>query len=725
MPHGGVTLDDTGLTVSGGGANIAGGAIIAGGVTVSNTGLTVSGGGAIITGGVTVSNTGLTVTTGGASITDTGTTANTLTLTNSAGSFNKAILSMVSTATTGFSVIDAKVGSTSVFNVAASGLTTISAGGLSVSGGTTMAGGVTVSNTGLTVSGGGASVTGGITAVDIGVTVTTGGARIYDTGSTAETLTVKNSANSLNKAILYLDSTATSGFPLIDAKVAGNSQFTVTAAGATTIASGGLSVTGGVTIADTGLAVSLGTVSISDTTASTTSTDGALVVGGGVGIGGSIRCAGTSYAVTHSNTSDRRLKTAIKRLEAAQETIRRLRPVRCGRSAVRIYFPGFLADEVGDVLPDLVQQDGDGWKSVDYVGIVPHLVRAMQETQDQLDASRAQMARMQQQIDALQAARAASWVGHDVAFLLLQLGLAPDAPDDAEAVAGYLDREWPLHALQGDGEAASRRRQLLREWFERLHSRYDVVAQLSDRYVGVQWDALRESLLPPDSGSSSGAKCPMGFGAKTTSKVVSRKAEDVKGMQMITFQGRRYDVTGSSLFQPEGGQFAHFVGHDVTYALAIQSTRVEDLDVTPTREYSFEEQLLLERYRNFFARELALIEVETEQKENGGQEEVINLHQVIDESDGMTQEVCMQRMKNVLKNASSEQVNATCARSTMTPLHKAVEKHRLDLVKVLVQAGADVKARAALYDDETPLEMAHRFHFDDIVAHLESVAVSG
>ncbi|KAJ8575604.1 hypothetical protein ON010_g3608 [Phytophthora cinnamomi] len=45
-----------------------------------------------------------------------------------------------------------------------------------------------------------------------GVTVvTTGGARIYDTGSTAETLTVKNSANPLGKAILYLDSTATGG----------------------------------------------------------------------------------------------------------------------------------------------------------------------------------------------------------------------------------------------------------------------------------------------------------------------------------------------------------------------------------------------------------------------------------------------------------------------------------------------------------------------------------
>ncbi|EGZ17794.1 hypothetical protein PHYSODRAFT_300743 [Phytophthora sojae] len=324
--------------------SVSGGATISGGVTVSNTGLTVSG-------GVTVSNTGLTV----------------------------------------------------------SGGVTVSNTGLTISGGgATIAGGVTVSNTGLTVSGGGASFTGGITAVDTGVSVTTGGARIYDTGTSAETLTVKNSASGITKAILYLDSTETSGFPLIDAKVAGTSQFTVTAAGLTTIASGGLSVKGGVTVVDTGLTVSTGIVGISDTTASTVSTDGALVVSGGVGIGGSIRCAGTSYAVTHTNTSDRRLKTAVKNLEAAQETIRKLRPVTYewrrdefpSRNFPTGVFPGFLADEVEEILPDLVQQDGDGWKSMDYTGIVPHLVRAVQEMQDQLEASQAQMTRMQQQIDA-------------------------------------------------------------------------------------------------------------------------------------------------------------------------------------------------------------------------------------------------------------------------------------------------------------------------------------
>ncbi|KAL4158404.1 hypothetical protein PRNP1_004180 [Phytophthora ramorum] len=233
--------------------------------------------------------------------------------------------------------------------------------------------------------------------------------------STTNTLAVKNTATSSlssTQALLSVDSTVTTGFSLIDAKVAGNSQFTVTAGGLTTIAAGGLRITGGVTVVDTGLTVSAGSVVVSATTATTVSTDGALVVAGGVGIAKNIQCAGNSYAVSHANTSDRRLKTAVQDLEAAQETIRRLRPVTFewrrdefpSRNFPAGVFPGFLADDVEEILPDLVHQDGDGWKSLNYVSLVPHLVSAMQEMQEQLAASELQMTRMQQQIDELQAA---------------------------------------------------------------------------------------------------------------------------------------------------------------------------------------------------------------------------------------------------------------------------------------------------------------------------------
>ncbi|ETN12459.1 hypothetical protein PPTG_09284 [Phytophthora nicotianae INRA-310] len=379
-------VDATGATTI-----AAGGLTVGGGVTVSNTGLMVSAGGASITGGITAVDTGVTVTTGGARVYDTGTTADTLTVKNTAttGIFSGALLSLdTSTLTTGFSLISASVaGGSPKFSVEASGLTTIAAGGLSV------AGGVTITNTGLTV--------------------TTGGASITDTGTTTSTLTLTNSNNVFDKALLSMDSTATSGFSLISAKVGGTPQFTVTAGGATTIYSGGLSIKGGVTVVDTGITVSAGDVLISSNTQSGAANSGALVVTGGVGVGRDLRCAGTIYGTVNSS-SDRRLKTAIRDVESSQEIIRQLRPVtykwRRDEIPARNFpageYPGFLADEVERILPDLVQEDGDGWKSLNYVGIIPHLVRAVQEMQGQLETSQSQMARMQQQIDAMLAARA-------------------------------------------------------------------------------------------------------------------------------------------------------------------------------------------------------------------------------------------------------------------------------------------------------------------------------
>ena len=42
-------------------------------------------------------------------------------------------------------------------------------------------------------------------------------------------------------------------------------------------------------------------------------------------------------------------------------------------------FLGFLAQEVEDVLPELVSTDAEGTKSVNYVGVVPVLVEALKE----------------------------------------------------------------------------------------------------------------------------------------------------------------------------------------------------------------------------------------------------------------------------------------------------------------------------------------------------------
>ncbi|CEG41935.1 uncharacterized protein PHALS_12247 [Plasmopara halstedii] len=199
-----------------------------------------------------------------------------------------------------------------------------------------------------------------------------------------------------------MDSTATSGFALIDAMVDGTSQFTVTAGGATTIASGGLSVQGGVTVVDTGVNVAAGNVLISSNTQSGATNTGALVVTGGVGIGLDLRCGGTIFGTVVTTPSDGRLKTTIQDLTSSQMIINQLRPVtyewRRDKFPSRNFpdgtFPGFLADEVEQVLPGLVTEDVDGWKSLNYVGIIPHLTRALQEVQSELKALQQQILEM-------------------------------------------------------------------------------------------------------------------------------------------------------------------------------------------------------------------------------------------------------------------------------------------------------------------------------------------
>ncbi|TMW62522.1 hypothetical protein Poli38472_005140 [Pythium oligandrum] len=314
------------------------------------------------------------------------------------------------------------------------------------------------------------------------------------------------------------------------------------------------------------------------------------------------------------------------------------------------------------------------------------------------------------------------WVGHDATAVLVHGGVVGSKYSE-QSVDVLLESSVELADVVSDGEEeknaelAERRRQILQEWLVRFHSRYAVIGQLTDRYAGDDWDELRQELVPSLGGSARSrgqGKCPLGFGAsRVVHENVVEDDEDNTERAEIRFQGQRYDVSGSALFQQPEGPFAHFVGHDVTYALAIQSNRVEDLDVVPTREYSYEEQVRLERYRVVFAKELRLIASSGQSSDGTNQSsQGVDLHAMIEQDVGITdlQQVLVEQID----------VNVVCLRTTMTPLHKAVERNRLDLVQLLVSAGADVHASAALYDDETALQMAQRFGYVDIVDYLQA-----
>jgi hypothetical protein len=94
------------------------------------------------------------------------------------------------------------------------------------------------------------------------------------------------------------------------------------------------------------------------------------------------------------NSSDARLKLDVASLTAGIDDIKRLRPVtykwkKDGASGA--IQRGLIAQEVQKVLPTLVRSDGKtGMLSVNYVELVPVLIKAIQEQQTEIDALKQQ-----------------------------------------------------------------------------------------------------------------------------------------------------------------------------------------------------------------------------------------------------------------------------------------------------------------------------------------------
>ncbi len=96
-------------------------------------------------------------------------------------------------------------------------------------------------------------------------------------------------------------------------------------------------------------------------------------------------------ALTH--TSDSRYKIDVQPLSSALNTIKKMNAVtyQFNRSAFpNMNFPsarqiGFIAQDVQSVLPQLVSKDRDGYLSVDYMQMIPVLVKAIKEQQNTID----------------------------------------------------------------------------------------------------------------------------------------------------------------------------------------------------------------------------------------------------------------------------------------------------------------------------------------------------
>ncbi|BDS15608.1 tail fiber domain-containing protein (plasmid) [Aureispira anguillae] len=125
----------------------------------------------------------------------------------------------------------------------------------------------------------------------------------------------------------------------------------------------------------------------------TTAPSEKLEVCGNAKIVGQIQANSSSLSAGLTCSSDKRLKKNIKAYDTALETINLLEGKQYywkteefadrGFDERRKF--GFIAQEVEKVLPNLVYQDKKGYKSVDYIQVIPILTNAIQEQQKVLE----------------------------------------------------------------------------------------------------------------------------------------------------------------------------------------------------------------------------------------------------------------------------------------------------------------------------------------------------
>ena len=115
------------------------------------------------------------------------------------------------------------------------------------------------------------------------------------------------------------------------------------------------------------------------TTSSSTAT-GALVVTGGVGIGG------TMTASSIVETSSIALKENITPIENALESILKLSGVTYDRTDTKEHEAGLIAEWVNEVLPDLVTKDEDGKVvGIKYTKLTAYLIEAVKNLKQEIN----------------------------------------------------------------------------------------------------------------------------------------------------------------------------------------------------------------------------------------------------------------------------------------------------------------------------------------------------
>jgi hypothetical protein len=95
---------------------------------------------------------------------------------------------------------------------------------------------------------------------------------------------------------------------------------------------------------------------------------------------------GTMNATIYNSLSDKKKKKNIKKIKNAVDTVNQLNGVEFQWKDNGIKSYGIIAQELEEILPDLVTTDDKGNKSVNYNGLFGFLINAIKEQQKQIDA---------------------------------------------------------------------------------------------------------------------------------------------------------------------------------------------------------------------------------------------------------------------------------------------------------------------------------------------------
>ncbi len=108
----------------------------------------------------------------------------------------------------------------------------------------------------------------------------------------------------------------------------------------------------------------------------------------------------------YNPTSDARLKHDIRPLESPLDDLSKIRALSFRMNDGNDKKLGVIAQEVKEVYPELIQDLGQGYEGVDYMGLISPLIGAVQQLKDQNEALKAEVKELSATVKGLQKAKA-------------------------------------------------------------------------------------------------------------------------------------------------------------------------------------------------------------------------------------------------------------------------------------------------------------------------------